>query len=292
MPELPEVETIVRDLRKEVLHRTFIDIWTDSKNMIKKDSFDSFKKGLIGKEIIEVRRRAKNILIDLSDNYILLIHQKIAGHVLFGKWELKDGKWVSEKTGPLLTDPINNYIHILFTLDNGKQIVVSDARKFAKAELWKKDELEKSKEFSDLGPEPLDNDFTVTDFKKLFEKKRGKIKQVLMDQSFISGIGNIYASEILFKVKIHPEEEIKNLNNKDLESIYKAMREILAKAIELRGDSFSDFRTLYGEKGEAQDMNKVYQKEGKPCPRCGGMIKRITQGGRGTFFCPQCQIKR
>ena len=292
MPELPEVETIVRDLRKEVLHRTFIAIWTDSKNMIKRETFESFIKRLKGKEIVGVRRRAKNILIDLSDNYILLIHQKIAGHLLFGEWKLKKGHWISEKEGPLLSDPINNYIHAIFTLDNGKQIALSDTRKFAKIELWKKDELESSEDYLKIGPEPLEDDFTFANFKKLFEKKKGKIKQVLMDQNFISGIGNIYASEILFKAKIHPEEEIKNLSDKDLKGIYEAMRDILNKAIKLRGDSFSDFRTLYGEKGEAQDMNKVYQKDGKPCPRCKGMIQRITQGGRGTFFCPQCQIKR
>jgi formamidopyrimidine-DNA glycosylase len=292
MPELPEVETIVRDLRKEVLHRTFIDIWTDAKGMIKKDTLESFKKKLIGKEIIGVRRRAKNILIDLSDDYILLIHQKIAGHLLFGKWKQEKGIWVAEKEGPLLTDPINKYLHVVFTLDDKKQLALSDARKFAKVELWKKEELMSSKEFSKIGPEPLPDVFTLSEFKKLFEKKKGKIKQVLMDQNFISGIGNIYASEILFKAKIHPEEEIKNLKDEDLKNIYTAMRDILNKAIELRGDSFSDFRTLYGEKGGAQSLNKVYQKENKPCPRCKGMIKRITQGGRGTFFCPKCQIKR
>ena len=292
MPELPEVETIVRDLRKEVLHRTFIDIWTDTSNMIKRDTFEGFKKKLINKEIIGVRRRAKNILIDLSDNYVLLIHQKIAGHLLFGKWKLEKGKWISEKAGPLLTDPINNYIHIVMLLNNGTQIVISDARKFAKVELWKKDELEASEDFLEIGPEPLDNNFSFTEFAKLFEKKKGKIKQVLMDQSFIAGIGNIYASEILFDSKIHPEEEIKNLKEEDLKRIYKATREILKKAIELKGDSFSDFRTLYGEKGEAQGLNKVYQKDGQPCPRCGEKIKRITQGGRGTFFCPKCQTKR
>lgn len=292
MPELPEVETIVRDLRKEVLHRTFIDVWTDAKNIFKNDTFENFKKRLVGKEIVGVRRRAKNILIDLSDNYVLLIHQKISGHLLFGNWRLERGKWIAEKSGPLLIDPINNYIHAVFLLDNKKQMALSDARKFAKVELWKKDELESSPEFLKLGPEPLEKEFTFAEFKKLFEKKKGKIKQVLMDQNFISGIGNIYASEILFKARIHPEEEIKNLNDKDLKGIYDAMRDILEKAIELKGDSFSDFRTLYGEKGGAQGLNKVYQKEGEACPRCGGVIKRITQGGRGTFFCPKCQIKR
>jgi formamidopyrimidine-DNA glycosylase len=292
MPELPEVETIVRDLRKEVLHRTFIDIWTDAPNIIKNDTLASFKKKIVGKEILGIRRRAKNILIDLSDEYVLLVHQKIAGHLLFGKYKFEKGVWTAEKEGPLLTDPINNYIHVVFVLDNKTQIVLSDARKFAKVELWKKKDLEASEDFFELGPEPLEEDFTFDKFKRLFEKKKGRIKQVLMDQNFISGIGNIYASEILFKAKIHPEEEIKNLNEEDLKRIYDATRIILKKAIELRGDSFSDFRTLYGEKGEAQGMNQVYQKDGEACPICGGTIKRITQGGRGTFFCPKCQIKR
>lgn len=290
MPELPEVETIVRDLRKEVLHRTFIDLWTDAKGMVKKDTFESFKNKLIGKEIIGIRRRAKNILIDLNDSYVLLIHQKIAGHLLYGQWKEEKGRWIAEKEGPLLADPINNYLHVIFTLDNGKQLALSDARKFAKVELWKKEELEKSKEMGELGPEPLEMSFS--EFKELFYKKRGKIKQVLMDQKFIAGIGNIYASEILFDVKIHPEELIQNLKEEDLKKIYESTRKILSQAIELRGDSFSDFRTLYGEKGGAQDLNKVYQKDGQKCPHCGSSIQRITQAGRGTFFCPKCQIKR
>jgi len=113
-----------------------------------------------------------------------------------------------------------------------------------------------------------------------------------MDQNFIAGIGNIYASEILFDAKIHPEEEVSKLDKKDLKRIYDATRKILSKSIELKGDSFSDFRTIYGEKGKTQEVVKVYGKEGKKCPRCSGEIKRIKQGGRSSFFCPSCQIKR
>jgi len=292
MPELPEVETIVRDLDREVRNRTFLDVWTDAKSLIKKDTFESFKKKIIGKKIVKVRRRAKNVLIDLSDGNILLVHQKITGHLLLGKWKREKGKWISEEEGPLCLDPMNGFLHVIFFLDDKRQIALSDLRKFAKIQIWKKEELEDSEEYKDLGPEPLEDSFTFEKFEKLFEKKRGRIKQVLMDQNFIAGIGNIYASEILFDAKIHPEEEVSNLDKKDLKKIYDATRKILSKSIELKGDSFSDFRTIYGEKGKTQEVVKVYGKEGKKCSRCSGEIKRIKQGGRSSFFCPACQIKR
>lgn len=292
MPELPEVETIVRDLDREVRNRTFLDIWTDAKGLIKKDAFESFKKKTIGKKILKVGRRAKNILIYLSDDYVLLVHQKITGHLLLGKWKLDKEKWISEEKGPLSDDPMNRFLHVVFLLDDKRQLALSDARKFAKIELWKRNDLENSKEFNDLGPEPLEKDFTVDKFEELFKGKKGKIKQVLMDQNFISGIGNIYASEILFEAKIHPEEDVAKLDKKDLKRIYNATQRILEESIELKGDSFSDFRTIYGEKGKSQEVVKVYKKEGGKCPRCGGIIKRIKQGGRSSFFCPQCQIKK
>ena len=292
MPELPEVETIVRDLDREVRNRTFLDVWTDAKSLIKGDSFESFKKKLKGKKIKGVRRRAKNVLIDLSDGSVLLVHQKITGHLLLGKWKLEKGKWVAEEEGPLCTDPMNGFLHIVFFLDDGRQMALSDLRKFAKVQIWDRKELEESKEYKDLGPEPLEKDFTSDKFEKLFAKKKGKIKQVLMDQNFIAGIGNIYASEILFDAKIHPEEDVSKLDKKDLKRIYDATRKILSKSIELKGDSFSDFRTVYGEKGKTQEVVKVYGKEGKKCPRCEGDIKRIKQGGRSSFFCPACQKKK
>lgn len=292
MPELPEVETIVRDLDREVRNRTFLDVWTDARSLIKGDSFESFKKKVEGKKIKGVRRRAKNVLIDLSDGSVLLVHQKITGHLLLGKWKLEKGRWVAEEDGPLLSDPMNGFIHIVFSLDDGRQMALSDLRKFAKVEVWDRKELEESKEYKDLGPEPLEKDFTFDKFENLFVKKKGKIKQVLMDQNFIAGIGNIYASEILFDAKIHPEEDVSMLDKKDLKRIYDATRKILLKSIELKGDSFSDFRTVYGEKGKTQEVVKVYGKEGKKCPRCGGDIKRIKQGGRSSFFCPACQKKK
>lgn len=291
MPELPEVETTVRDLNKKILGRTFLDVWTDFKKIIKKPSFEKFKKEIKGKKIENVWRRGKNIIFDLSNGYSLLIHQKLTGHLLLGKWELKNGKWESKILGPLAEDPVNRFLHLIFFLDDGQQLALSDLRKFAKVELQKKEELLNSKEFKKIGPEPLDKNFTFEKFKEvLSKKKKGKIKQVLMDQSVIAGIGNIYSDEILWQAKIHPFTEVSKLSTLDLKRIYQAMKKILLKAIELGGESISDFRRISGEKGYFDKERKVYRREGEKCRRCGTIIKRLKIGGRSTYFCPSCQL--
>ncbi|MDP2741709.1 MAG: DNA-formamidopyrimidine glycosylase family protein, partial [bacterium] len=193
MPELPEVETTIKGLNSKVLNRTFIDVWTDSKKIIKKPrNFNSFKEEIKGKKIKRIWRRGKNIIIDLSNDYSLLVHQKMTGHLLYGTWSIKHGIWESSEKGPL-EEKTNKYIRIMFFLDNKKMLALSDLRKFAKVELWRTKELLNSKEFKSLGPEPLEKDFTFEKFKKVLENKKGKIKQVLMDQSVIVGIGNIYS---------------------------------------------------------------------------------------------------
>src|SRR5581483_11845344 len=154
MPELPEVETTVQGLRVQVRHRTFVDVWTDWKKVVKKPTnFEIFKKEIIGKNIIRVWRRAKNVIFELSGNESLLVHQKMTGHLLVGRWHQEGGVWVADKEGPL-QDRINGFIHLLFTLDNGEMIALSDMRKFAKAELWKTHDL--LEELKKLGPEPLE----------------------------------------------------------------------------------------------------------------------------------------
>ena len=289
MPELPEVETIVRDLRRKVLNRTFLDVWTDFKKIIKKPkNFEDFRKEIKGKEILKVWRRGKNIIFDLSDNKSLLIHQKLTGHLLYGTWNIEYGTWKPAEKGPL-EEKVNTYIHLLFNLDNGGMLALSDLRKFAKVELWNDKELSESKEIKNLGPEPLESEFTFERFKEIIKRNHGKIKQVLMDQNVISGIGNIYSDEILWEAKIHPFKEIKKLSGKELKKIYEAMRMILPKAIELGGESISDFRRLSGKKGIFDPERKVYRREGEKCSRCGAIIKRIKIGGRSAHFCPECQ---
>ena len=288
MPELPEVETIVRDLKKKVLKGTFLNIWTDFPKMIKLPrSFEQFKKEIKGKKIQKVWRRGKNILFDLSENKTLLIHQKLTGHLLLGKWELGKGEWQAKIPGPLSEDPMNRFLHLIFWLDSGQMLALSDLRKFAKVELGEREEI--VKELEKLGPEPLERSFTFEKFKGVLAKQRGKIKQVLMDQTVIAGIGNIYSDEILWMAKVHPFKEIKRLSDEEIKKIYEAMGKILPKAIELGGESISDFRRISGEKGYFDKERKVYRREGEKCSRCGTIIKKAKLAGRSAHFCPRCQ---
>jgi len=288
VPELPEVETTIRQLEKKVLKRTFIDVWTDWSKMIKKPkSFKQFRKEIKGRRIEKVWRRVKNILFELSGKKTLLLHQKIAGHLLFGKWTKKGNAWQSSP-GPL-SERVNTYIHLLFIFENGQMLALSDLRKFAKAELWDNKALLESRVFKKLGPEPLEKDFTFEKFKGAFKGKRGKVKQVLMNQEVIAGIGNIYSDEILFRAKIHPLKPVFTLKNQELKRIYLTMKRVLKRAIKLQGESISDYRIPSGEKGRFDIVRKAYRRTGEKCSRCGTLIKRIKVGARSAHFCPKCQ---
>lgn len=293
MPELPEVQTTVDGLKREVLKRTFLSLWTENPKMFHNVPFNEFESKIKGKEIIDIKRRAKNILIFLTGDLVILIHLKMTGHLLVGKWEYdkRIKKWEAISDGPMRYDPYNQFIRVFFCLDDGRKIGLCDARKFAKIELWTNGQIE-NEVFAKTGPEPLEDSFILEKFISLFvKKKRGRIKQVLMDQEFIAGIGNIYASEILFDAKIHPEKDVSLLNKEDLENIYKAIRDILPKGVEAGGDSFSDYRNIYGEKGKFQNQMKVYGRENRECIRCGTPIRKIVIGTRGTYYCPECQKK-
>jgi formamidopyrimidine-DNA glycosylase len=289
MPELPEVETIVTELKTKVLKRTFVGLWTDSGKIIKKPGLKDFKKQIKGKKILNVWRRGKNIIFDLSGKKKLLIHQKLTGHLLFGKWIFKNKKWESLKNSPLSKDPANGFIRLMFFLDKEKMLALSDLRKFAKVELWEEKDLLTSKNFSLLGPEPLEKSFSFEKFKKTILKSKGKIKQVLMDQNIIVGIGNIYSDEILFAARINPLRKVEELKGSELKMIYMEMKRILKKAIKVKGESFSDFRTLFGEKGGFDPFRKVYRRDGEKCFFCKNIIKKIKIGGRSSRFCPKCQ---
>lgn len=288
------METTVRGLKEKILERFFVDVWTDFQKLIKKPkTFEQFKKEIKGKKIENIWRRGKNIIFTLSENKSLLIHQKLTGHLLVGQWSFNKGFWGVETKGPL-NEKINSYIHLLFTLDNGQMLALSDLRKFAKIELWETKELENSEEMKKLGPEPLDKSFTFERLREALKdylqlKRKGKIKQVLMDQNIIAGVGNIYSDEILWRAKIHPLKEVSKLTEKELKKIYKFLKEVLKKAIKVKGESFSDYRTPSGEKGGFDSLRKVYQREGERCSSCKNIIKRVKMAGRSAHFCPVCQ---
>jgi formamidopyrimidine-DNA glycosylase len=288
MPELPEVETTISYLKKKVLGREVINTWVDNPNMIKRISVGAFKKGVKNRLIKDIFRLGKNIIFELDKNRAILIHQKMTGHFLVGRWHVVKGRYMPMEMKSPLADPMNLFIHLIFFLDNGEMISLSDLRKFAKVILGSKEEIMALPEIVTLGPDALKIEFK--DFKdRLLKNSRKKIKQVLMDQKVISGIGNIYSDEILFASKINPFTITGVLAEKHFKLMFAKMKTILKQSIKLEGESISDYRTPEGKKGNYDKIRKVYRRKGQKCFNCEGTVERKKIGGRSTHFCPKCQ---
>lgn len=280
MPELPEVEIIIRDLKRFLPGLEVIGFWSDIK------SFNKIKKPVLNKKILRVERRGKNILIYLSGNVTLLVHQKMTGHLMYGKWVRRNGKWASALPGPMRDDPQNRFIHLVLFLSNERQLALCDMRKFAKVMVWPTDELDRLEDIN-LGPDALARNFNLKKFKEALAGKKGKIKQVLMDQKVIAGIGNIYSDEILWLSGIHPFKKVSGLKEKELKKIFEAIKPVLRRSLRARGSSYIDYRDALGRKGNYQNIQYAYGLEGKKCKKNdGGIIKRIKMGGRSAHFCP------
>lgn len=307
MPELPEVTTTVNGLQRVLPNLTLVDVWTDLskknqkikhfKDTIKDESFfEMFKKNLKNKKIIKVKRRAKNILIWVEGGQIILIHLKMTGHLLYGKYvfDKKENNWKPDKKEKIsLFDPYNRFIHVVFTLSNGKHMAFCDSRKFGKVTLISANEIEKSIHLKNIGPEPLDKSFIFNHFKeRLFIKQKNKIKTILMDQSIIAGIGNIYSDEMLWKSEIHPESIVGKIPSVSLVKLFNEMKKVLNKGIDMGGDSMSDYRNIYGLRGNFQEKHNVYKRKGEKCMKknCNGVIIRKVINGRSSHFCNKHQI--
>lgn len=289
MPELPEVETITRDLRGKILGAKILKVETDWQKLFKGPDFLTFSAAVEGKEIEGVTRRAKNILITLSSAETILIHLKMTGHLLITEDNIKvvNGKWEVDKESPL-SDPFNQYIHVIWHLSGNLKMALSDLRKFANIMLL--DEYQLKEKMSVYGPEPLEDDFSADYLRNLLKVTKKEIKRVLLDQSLIAGIGNIYADEILFESKINPLRAANSLGDDEVNSLYRNIVKILELSLSLRGTSISDYRDTEGQKGRYSDVRKVYKREGEAClAGCGGKIKRIKVMTRGTYYCPECQ---
>ena len=295
MPELPEVETTKRGLERTIKGLVIKDVWTDLSTKDKRQSgaianpkyFKIFKKEILNKKILSVERRAKNILINISGKKTVLVHLKMTGHLLYGKYKFTNNKWIPDEKGPL-NDPYNRFVHAVFTFSNKKHLAFSDARKFGKITLLDTPTAHDTKHLNNIGPEPLDKNFTLEKLKELLGKKpNGKIKTILMDQSVIAGIGNIYSDEILWRAGVHPERKVSGLNNPELNLIFKAIKVTLAKGIDFGGDSMSDYRNIEGLPGKFQLHHEAYRRTGEKCRRrgCPGIIKRKMVNGRSAHFC-------
>ncbi len=303
MPELPEVQTTVNGLNETVRGLTIVDAWSSlpSKSHTKKDEiknlafWNHFKKEIVGKKILRAERRGKNILIHLQDSRTILIHMKMTGHLMYGKYrfgkksdgaEFHDWPWWSDDKH--LQDPYNRFIRVLFKLSDGNSLAFCDSRKFGKVTLFETHELATTKHLSDVGIDALDAKLDYTTFKTLLMKRAsGRVKSVLLDQTLIAGIGNIYSDEMLWESGIHPETRVHNIPENKFKKMLASMAPLLRKGIDFGGDSTSDYRNIYGMPGTFQGKHHAYRKTGMACERrgCSGVIMRKVVGGRSAHFC-------
>lgn len=265
MPELPEVETIKRELKEIVLGKKIVGVIVNNPRVIYEPKKEDFVKGLKNVAIKNILRRGKLLILELSSGKSLAIHLKMTGQLVY-PGNAKNSR-------------------VSFKLSDGKLLDFNDRRLFAELRLV--DDWRKLKFIQGLGPEPFE--ISVDTFKQMLAGKKTKIKPLLMDQTFISGVGNLYAAEALFRARINPARAASSLAGKEKELLFKEIRDTLNEAIRYKGSSIDQYVQLTGEQGDYVKHHKVYGREGKPCLVCKTMIKRIPLGGRGTYFCPKCQ---
>jgi formamidopyrimidine-DNA glycosylase len=305
MPELPEVHTTVTGLGKVLPGLSISDVWTDmwsnaqlAKNTIKdRTYFPYFKKYALANKVLRVRRRAKHILIDLENGFTIIIHMKMTGHLMYGKYVKnkdyngREWAWIPQDKNSPLNDPYNRHIHVVFSLSNGDQLAFCDSRKFGTVVIEKTDTLP-TERFKHIGPEPLETDFTRANFKKrMMKSPRRAVKTVLMDQTILAGIGNIYSDEMLHRAHILPTRTPESLDETEWRALFKAMKEVLNKGIDFGGDSTSDYRNIEGSRGAFHENHLVYLRTKENCLSrgCAGSIEKKTVGGRSAHFCRVCQ---
>jgi formamidopyrimidine-DNA glycosylase len=279
MPELPEVETVARDLRALVVGATIVGASCDWPRTLATHDPDAFATAIAGRTVTDVGRRGKRIVVELSGDRALTIHLKMTGQVFV----------VSADA------PSDRHVHVVLALDDGREIRFRDMRKFGRVGLYARSEVGdletddgEAGPLAGLGPEPLEASFTLRVFRDRLRGRRGRLKTLITDQSFVVGVGNIYADEALWRARLHPLRTAATLRPDDERRLYRDVRGILAEAVERRGSSIDDY-TAPGGDGSMQERLDVYQREGQPCPRCGRPIRRAVLGQRATHFCSFCQ---
>lgn len=282
MPELPEVQTVVNQLGRKVKGRKILGFWTDwpKKVLLPVKTLESHIQGTV---ILETRRLGKTIIIDLDNDFSLVIHLKMTGHLLV--------KTKENRESPAFTkDPINGFIHHIFRLDHGTTIEFSDMRKFGWIDVCKTGEVEHHAHIEKLGMDALSKDFTLNFFKQLLQRSiKRPIGVLLLDQEKISGIGNIYRSEALYRGRILPHRSSQSLSKEEIGKLYVSIGEVLHEALKLRGTSDGDFRDTSGKQGSFRAKLFVYGRHGESCKRCGTIIVRKKLGQRSVFVCLKCQ---
>lgn len=270
MPELPEVETYARDLAGALPGRRLAGARLGWPRQAPRNTAAELDERVRGQTVVAVRRRGKYIVVELSDDW-LLIHLKMSGRLQIAA----------------AAAPPNPHAHVVFALDGGDELRFHDPRKFGRVYLV----ADPADVTGRLGPEPLDDTFTPEAFAARLALRRGRLKPLLLDQTFVAGLGNIYADEALFAARLHPLRAADGLSADEVGRLHGAIRAVLARGVALRGTSFSTagYRDLTGNLGEMQGTLAVFRRTGLPCPRCGTPIERLIVGGRSTHVCPRCQ---
>ena len=273
MPELPEVETVKEALNQTVKGQTIKEIELRYEPMVKNMSADEFKEKLINQTIQAVSRRGKYLVFHFDD-YQLLSHLRMEGKYFYVDSDFE----------------LNPHVHVIFTLENGKRLLYQDTRKFGTYHLYDKAiDLETTAPFQVLGLEPFATEFTPSYVKEKIQNKKKPIKSLLLDQTIVCGLGNIYVDEVLYRARLHPLTSSSELTDKDIANVVKYTVEVLARAIELGGTTIRTFRSSHGVSGTFQNELLVHQRKGENCYECHTPIEKIKVGGRGTYFCPTCQ---
>jgi formamidopyrimidine-DNA glycosylase len=270
MPELPEVETVVRGLRGDVVGKTFTDAVVQWPRELDRHSPEAFTDRLRGQRVEALRRRGKYIIFDLTHD-AMLVHLKMSGRLYVAK--------------PGVTERDDQWARVTFSMDNDHELRFSDARKFGRVYLVAHaDEV-----VGKLGPEPLEAAFTPEVLTEQLARRHMAIKPLLLNQEFVAGVGNIYADEALWRARIDPRRKSDTLSSEEIARLYEAIRDSLQAGIDHQGSTISWYRQPDGTSGSYQNHFLVYGQENKPCPNCGTPVTKIWLGQRGTHFCSNCQ---
>lgn len=272
MPELPEVETVKRKLNKKLKNKKIMKIQILHNNVFEKQDIEKIKKQIKNQTIIDIKRRGKWLLFELSD-YYLLSHLRMEGKYIYRN----------------INDDISKHELVIFNIDNEFELRYKDTRKFGKMYLIKKEDINENKIIKNLGLEPWDKNLNTTYLRTKLKNKNKAIKGLLLDQSIIAGIGNIYADEILFLSKINPKRTPSTLTEKDLQNIIDNTKEVLSNAITSGGTTIRSYTSEEGVSGTFQNNLNVHQRKGQHCRICKSIIEKTIISQRGTYYCPKCQ---
>jgi formamidopyrimidine-DNA glycosylase len=294
MPELPEVETIRLGLLDRVSNKRIESVEVRCERIILRPRPQELAAALAGQTIRDIRRRGKFLIFE-TDDYKLLIHLGMSGQLTYWDRARKDDeKFFITLTGlqKARQHAIDKHTHVSFYFNDGNALHYRDIRQFGKWRLYHPEEFKHAREFWLLGLEPFTKDYSWRRFLEQFEGRKLKIKSLLLNQSFVAGIGNIYADEALFEARIHPERLARSVSVEEKKRLFRAIPKVLRRGLKYGGTSFRSYTNADGETGTNQEKLRVYGREGESCRRCKATIVRIVVGQRSSHFCPRCQLSK